>query len=151
MKVVAFLQNQWWHDPEGVRREIEKHGEKYRRRLLVYGLSQCRSGKVLEKTIASVIGAPDFKDIYWENVSRQFGGRSAAKFPADLTHIGQVILDQRPDVILCFGKVASEAVPDLALCEDLHVLIADHPAARRGHDSLHKMAKDLKELLNGMS
>ena len=153
--IVAFLQNQWWKDPERVRDMLVKSSEpeKLRRRFLVYGLQGCKSGKMLAKHIAPAIGAEAFKSIYWENVSREMGDRSSSKFPADIDFIQKTLVDQSPRIVLCFGKVASDAVGKFineyyVVGEDLFVLYADHPAARNGPQSLIDMAHELKKLLD---
>lgn len=148
MKIVAFLQNQWWKNPKRIKEELERapDPEKYRRRLLTWGLSQCKTGKVLEKLLVPVIGAEAFENIYWENSSREFGGRSTCKFPPDPKHMQEVINTQDPAVILCFGGIAKKGLDQCTVLEDTDVLYAVHPASRSSLDTIKQMARDLKLL-----
>ena len=149
MKIVAFLQNQWWRDPEGVKKRIANHAnpEELRRRLIVWGLQGCKTGRVLEKRLASVIGPISFKKIYWENSSREIGGKSSSSFLADPKHMRSVLNVQQPDVVLCFGKIARAGMDQLNVAPKIAVLYAVHPASRGSLETLDKMAGALKGLI----
>lgn len=149
MKIVAFLQNQWWKDPEGVKKRIENHAnpEELRRRLIVWGLQGCKTGRVLEKRLAAVIGPITFKKIHWENSSRHIGGKSASTFPADIHHMEDVINEQIPDVILVFGKIAQQGMNQLNIAPHVAVLEAVHPASRGSLTTLDLMAMALKVII----
>ena len=148
MKVIAFLQNQWWKDPDRVRQIIEmsREPEKCRQRMLVYGLMQCKTGMVLMRKIKRVIGGDIFNEIHWENSSRDFGSKSNCKFPPDIEHMQKVINEQDPDVILCFGAIAKEGLDQCTLLSDTDVLYAVHPASRGNLDSLNHMALGIQHL-----
>lgn len=149
MKIVAFLQNQWWHDPEGVKKRIADHAdpEVFRLRLISYGLSICTTGKRLEKYLLPAIEPETFKEIHWENSSREIGGRSASSFPADPKHMREVLNVQQPNVVLCFGKIARKGMDNLIVAPKIAVLYAVHPASRGSLDTLKHMARDLKILI----
>lgn len=149
MKIVAFLQNQWWRDPEGVKKRIANHAnpEEFRRRLIVWGLQGCKTGKVLERRLAAVIGPITFKKIHWENSSRKIGGKSASSFPADLIHMQKVIHGQEPDVILAFGKIAQAGLQQFIIPDNIVVLEAVHPASRGSLTTLDLMAMALKVII----
>ena len=149
MKIVAFLQNQWWKDPEGVKRVIEESDdpEKRRRRFIRYGLSICATGKRLEKCLLPEIGCETFKEIYWENSSREIGGKSSSKFPADPKHMQAVYDSESPDVILCFGKVAKDGLDKISVHVHCKLLYAVHPASRGSLETMEQMAQDLKNLI----
>lgn len=109
MKVVAFLQNQWFKDPERAKMILERyekderHGgngrEMFLRDMLFLG---CLTGKNLQKAFTWDVCA----DIIWEESSKNMGGNSASKFKADPEHMKAVIEKHHPDVIMVFGKVA---------------------------------------------
>ncbi len=149
MKIVAFLQNQWWHDPEGVKERIASapDSEKYRRRLIRYGLSICTTGKRLEKYLLPIIGPEIWKMILWENSSRKIGGKSKSSFPADPNHMQKVIVEQQPDVILVFGKIARAGFEQFTVQPKIVVLYAVHPASRGSMDTIEHMANVLKVLI----
>ncbi len=149
MKIVAFLQNQWWRDPEGVKKRIANHAtpEEFRRRLIVWGLQGCKTGRVLEKRLASVIGPISFKKIHWENSSREIGGKSASSFPANIEHMEKVINKQLPDVILVFGKIAQQGLNLLTVAPHIAILEAVHPASRGSLLTLDLMAMALKVII----
>ena len=148
MKIVAFLQNQWWHDPEGVKKRIAEHAdpEVFRLRLISYGLSICTTGKRLEKYLLPALTPETFKAIHWENSSREIGGKSKSSFPADIEHMQKVINEQDPDVILCFGVIARQGLDQCRLLSDTDVLHAVHPASRGSLDSLKHMALGIQHL-----
>ncbi len=149
MKVVAFLQNQWWFDPEGVKRTIAESSqpEKCRRRLIRYGLSICTTGKRLEKYLLPEIGPEIFKDIHWENSSREIGGKSSSAFPADPVHMQAVYDSESPDVVLCFGRVAKDGLYKISVHVYCKILYAVHPASRGSLETVKQMAQDLKSLI----
>lgn len=149
MKIVAFLQNQWWRDPEGVKKTIARSAtpEKCRLRLIQYGLSICTTGKRLAKYLLPVIGRESWGDIHWENSSREIGGKSSSSFPADLEHMKAVIDDQKPDVILCFGKIAEKGLRQLDVAPHIGVLYSVHPASRGTLQTLSLLASSLKVLI----
>lgn len=148
MKIVAFLQNQWWHDPEGVKKRIADHAtpEVFRLRLISYGLSICTTGKRLEKYLLPVIGPEIWKMILWENSSREIGGKSKSAFPADPDHMQTVINEQDPDVILCFGVIARQGLDQCRILSDTDVVHAVHPASRGTLKTLEEMAQEIKRL-----
>ena len=63
-----------------------------------------------------------------EEASPKIAGQSSGVFPADLEHIRSAIDKHKPDVILCFGKVACDGVRALGL--SIPVYYGPHPAAR---------------------
>lgn len=148
--IVAFLQNQWWKNPERVKKQIADHAdpEKYRLRLIRYGLSICTTGKRLEKYLLPTIGPKIWEQILWENSSRHIGGKSSSAFPADPKHMRSVLNVEQVKVVLCFGKIAKEGLDKVIVTPGITVLYADHPAARNGPQSLIDMAHDLKKLLD---
>jgi|GEM_PF-1489362 hypothetical protein len=144
MKIVAFMQCQWFHEPEKILADMARmasdpergpaHAEKYRRRLIHYALfAGCKSGKMLRKVFGKLCD-----DIVWEEASREIGGHSRAAFPADLAHIRKVLEDEKPDVVLALGKIAEDGVRLAGARWSFPCIMAPHPAAR-GLDTLHKL------------
>lgn len=126
MITVAFMQNMWVRDPARVERCIAQFGESYRRRLIHYALfAGCLSGQRLKATF----GEDLCKKIIWEESSRVVSGHASAAPPADLVHIATVLERFNPAVVLCFGRIACDAVPPLFTGD--HLIRAPHPAARQ--------------------
>lgn len=140
MKILAFLQNQWFNDPEGVKAMLnrqrdcgectqEQMREKVRRRLIHYALfAGCLTGKRLKQAFGEALCA----EIVWEEGSREIGGKASSFFKPDREHIQATIAREKPDVILCFGA-SNKPIVD-SLCpwpqSDVHVIFMPHPAAR---------------------
>lgn len=126
MRIVAFLQNQWFKDPEGVKRMFAEHPDRRERYISAFLFMGCLTGKRLQ----SVFGEDLCDGIVWEEASREVGGKSRSLFAADRQHMMAVIQKHKPTVILCFGKIAAEGVKSLP--DDTPVIYGPHPAARNG-------------------
>jgi len=136
LNIVAFLQNQWFQNPDKAREVYAKNPdqrEELNKRFLFAG---CMTGRRLQTAFG-----PDLCDqIIWEEVSPQIGGKSNSTFPADQKHISSVIEKHQPDIILTFGSLAKDALnqwsrDEMYKCEPrpLPVVISGpHPAARYG-------------------
>lgn len=128
MKVLAFLQNQWFHDPDHVR-EILKRTPQARRRIIHYALfSGCRTGRVLK----AGLGEEWCRKIVWEEASPEIGGEASSVFPADPAHILKAIEEVKPTVILALGKIASDAMFSLTP-NGMTLITGPHPTARGVH------------------
>jgi hypothetical protein len=126
--VLAFLQCQWFRDPERIRQIYARHAgdEAFRRGFIARTLfAGCRTGARL----AAVFGDDWINRIVWEETSRDIGDRPAAVFPPDFDHMRGVIEDVRPSVVLAFGKVAGRALEFLKPA-GVAIIKAPHPAAR---------------------
>jgi hypothetical protein len=98
------------------------------------------------------------EDIHWEEISREIGGHASSVFPADQKHIVEVLANEKPKIILTFGKLAGAAIEpaiSAALANgDLdwrpHMISGPHPAARGVNtvDDLNRMRDELFRLLN---
>lgn len=125
MKVLAVLQNQWFKDPDRVRAILERNPH-LRRPFCARALfAGCQTGRVLRR----ILGKEWCARIIWENASPQIGGVSSAAFPADLKYLQAVIDEVKPDIILAFGRIATNALQQLVPPRML--LVAPHPTARR--------------------
>lgn len=153
MKVVAFLQNQWFRDPERIKkiiadtvdRESEHGGRDEAGVREFYIASFLFMGCLTGKRLRSVFGEDLCNEIVWEEVSREIGGHASSVFPADLNHMRDVIGRHKPDVILAFGKLAENAIRNIRPNVN-RIISGPHPTAR-GSDvllRLHGMRNSLK-------
>lgn len=145
MRVLAILQNQWFNDPDGVRKMLARHNddpvmkEKVRRRLITYALfAGCRTGRILKKVFGKWTD-----EIIWEESSREIGSKASSCFPPDREHLAAVIAKEKPNVVIAFGKNALTGIENLFPAERL--LIAPHPTAR-GADILPRLRAARMEL-----
>jgi hypothetical protein len=142
LKILAFLQNQWVNEPEKVAAMIARN-PKTRPRIIKYALFQSHTGHRLKQVFGD-----ECIEWEWDNASPQIGGHSSSCFPADPEHIKAVLEEHRPDVVLTFGKVASDALKKT--CNSFKLIVGPHPAARKDNIlmQLEKMADSLKEYRN---
>jgi hypothetical protein len=150
MKIVAFLQNQWFKNPEKAKAIFVKHPDAREELIARFLFAGCLTGKRLAEAFG------DWTDkIIWEEISRDVGGHSAAAFRPDMDHIREVILKHKPYVVLAFGKIAHNALTMLRAAPGCpwHFISACHPAAR-GNDTmvrLHRAAYLLKYFVERIS
>jgi hypothetical protein len=138
--ILAVLQNQWFRDPDRVRASLERFPEG-RRRMIHYALfAGCRTGKVLKSVFVDLCA-----EIIWEEASPEIGGKASSCFPADHIHLQSVLDEVKPDVVLGFGCIATDALA--VLVPPGKLLTAPHPAAR-GVDVIDQI-KMMRERLNG--
>jgi hypothetical protein len=140
ISIVAFLQNQWFKDPERAKLAFEKMGTANRHLLVEYALFRgCLTGRRLR----AALGSDLCDEITWEETTTEIGGKASSVFPPQPDHIRGVIERHRPVIVLTFGKIARESVGPLW---NGTIFSAPHPAAR-GSDTvrlLAEMARDLK-------
>lgn len=132
MKIVAFLQNQWFKDPERVRALIARHtrdseyGSTYRQKFLTRALfSGCLTGRRLQASFGDLCDK-----IFWEEASPEIGCESSSNFPPDEAHIRQMIETERPELILCFSRAAFPVI-DRIVQGEIWCIQSRHPAARQ--------------------
>ncbi len=131
MKILAFLQNQWFKNPAAARRSYERWTrESPRHELNAYFLfAGCKTGRVLRKAFGDLCDT-----IIWEEASPEIGGRSSSSFKPDPKHMATVALEHRPDIVLLFGKPAQRGWEQGGRFRDTaipkHVIQMPHPAAR---------------------
>jgi len=119
------MQNLWARDPERVRVLTERHGERYRRKLITYALfAGCASGRNLKTTFGKEL----CRRVTWEEASREVTGMPGARPPADPAHIAATLKEHAPDVVICFGRIAGDAVAPLW---QGNLILAPHPTARQ--------------------
>lgn len=141
--ILGVLQNQWFADPERVRRMIADGEQRwpgvYRRRLIATMLftTGCKTGLVLRRVFG------DWCDrIVWEESSLEIGGHAASFYPPDIRHLQSCLNKLQPRLVLGFGNVACCALTPL--CSE-RLIVAPHPAARGG-DVLRKLHAARTEL-----
>jgi len=129
MKIVAFMQNMWLKNPDsfhrnmaGIKDVAEK--EKYRRRIIHYALfAGCLTGRRLKYAFEEDV----CRRIIWEESTREIASDPRKIFPAQPEHIKAVLEIEKPDVVITFGKIASNA---LAPLWKGRIVTCIHPAAR---------------------
>lgn len=125
MVILAFMQNMWVKDVDRVERLIAKHGERYRQRAIAMFLfAGCVSGRRLKQAFGDELCG----QIKWDEVSRQISGHPAFVPTADEVHMQTVIAHYKPDVIICFGKIAANAIDAIWRGTTIK---APHPASRQ--------------------
>lgn len=136
MKILAILQNQWFHDPAKaercIKQGLERFGPIYRDRFTALMLfAGCKTGRTLKTVFGQLI-----EDITWCEASTVIGGYAASAAPHDPDHLREVFFRHKPDVVIAFGLIAQKGVDEvLPLCAPpltVSVLKAPHPAARGG-------------------
>lgn len=132
MKILAVLQNMYVDDPDRVRALLARTPQA-RRRMITYSLfAGCRTGRVLNL----VFGEDCSQRFIWDESTREIAGDPRKVFPADMDHLRQLLAEEKPDIVIAFGKVASNALAQLVPGENL--LICPHPTARQA-DTLPRL------------
>lgn len=140
--ILAFLQNQWFKDPERVQRIFDRNPDKKNDLIARYLFAGCLTGRRLQAAFGSHL----CDRIIWENASPKMGDFASAKFEADLNHMRSAIAEHNPDFILCFGKIASDAIRQID--PKVLVLCGPHPALRQDPMSaLRGMAAQVEAFL----
>jgi hypothetical protein len=121
--ILAVLQNQWFRDPARMRATIDRFPDS-RRRIIHYALfAGCRTGKILKSVFGDLCD-----EIVWEEASPEIGGHASSYFPADHAHLQSVLDDVKPDVVLGFGRIATDALK--VLVPQNKLITGPHPTAR---------------------
>lgn len=161
MKIVAFLQNQWFKEPERIKWTIERTIEREKERgargktadevreyyLAAFLFWGCLTGQRLKKALGELTN-----QIVWEEVSREIGGSSSSCFPPDLAHVRDVLDRHKPEVVLTFGKLALEGLGAVRKPRDrFRIISSPHPASRSPDVPirLKEVARELYKLLGG--
>lgn len=156
--VLALMQNQWFKDPERIRKLYERSPSP--RHLLIqrFLFAGCLSGKRLQ----TAFGTDLCRRIIWEEASPEIGGHSSSRFKPDAEHIANALRKHRPNVVVLFGAVARQgfAQADLNLRfageKDIcprRIVKTCHPAARGTETfrELDRAANELRKILKEMS
>ena len=148
MKILAFLQNQWFPEPQKIQRIFDRYPDRRNDLIARFLFAGCRTGKRL----ISALGEELCGRIIWEESSPRLGSHASSKFPADFDHIEDAIKRFNPDVIVCFGKISGDAVREaVERFRSVHgmtfpVLYAPHPASwQNPMPALRSLAAKLSE------
>lgn len=142
VRIVAFLQNQWFRDPERVKKiiamtvadEAERGGKDAEAVREFYIASFLFMGCLTGRRLQEALGEELCDQIVWEECSREIGGQASSKFPPDPDHIHAVLRRHNPHIVLAFGSVATPAVTAAVLKTNIKWLVCGpHPAARFGN------------------
>lgn len=146
MKIIAFLQNPWFK-PGVNQRVIDRYNndKRYRRIIL--------SGSVTGIRLEKAFGRDLFDLISWYNSSLQTGTTSNFRGKPDPVYMHKVILEENPDMILIFGKIAEQGIERIS--ELLHdkklmrkVFRTQHPTARNRTQSLQVFSNRIKSIVD---
>jgi len=140
--ILAVMQNQWFKNPDrmrtildhGLKRGLKRHD--FIMRTLFMG---CKTGRVLK----SVFGETLCRSIIWEEASPNIGGHASSAFPADVNNLQTILEEINPDLVLAFGRIASDTL--IPLVPESMLLIGPHPAAR-GNDTVARLEAMLVHL-----
>jgi len=148
MNILAIMQNQWFQSPERVREILQRNAHRH-------GFQQAFCRRALARSFSgrrllAAFGEDRFREIRWENASRELGRESSSVFPADIEHVRAVLATVQPDVVLTFGGVARDAVCTVQTQHSRwQWIVGPHPAARASDvpARLSTMASDLETLI----
>lgn len=138
-KIVAFLQNQWFKQPDRIKAQIAeapaRHPHKFRSHadarewfLSAYLFMGCVTGKRLR----AAFGEELCNQITWEEQSPEIGGKASSAFPPDFEHIRGVLARHSPTHVIALGSLAAGALTKIH-CDDKvswKLICGPHPAAR---------------------
>lgn len=131
MKAVVFLQNAW---------SPVYAGGTWPRKSWLKALENSRSGQRLSILNA---GCPSV-ELWYDNTTPIVGAEPNSQEPADLSHMVQVLVDQRPDYVVVCGRQAAAAITEIDHgCKG--VLVVPHPAYRVLTNSLYETAASFLE------
>ncbi len=122
-QILAFMQNPWF--PAGTQKEvIDKYrtNQEFHRRLL----ARCMSGNRL----LTAFGPKMFNAIWWDNVAPLAAVEAAGVTDINMQHVESTIAEVKPDMIICFGKIAEKALEQSILAINIDFLCCHHPDAR---------------------
>lgn len=121
--IVAFMQNPWF--PPGTKKEVVDRylsDQDFHRRLLARTMSGRR--------LLDAFGPDMFGRIHWDNVAPTAAEEANGKTDVDAEHIERVLNRVKPDLIICFGKLAEWAITNSFEGDGKKYLLCHHPNAR---------------------
>jgi hypothetical protein len=146
MKILAFLQNQWFRDPVRVRAIYDRNPELRNELIRRFLFGGCLTGRRLLTALGEDLCR---QHITWEEISPEIGGHSSSKFPADLDHITAAIRKFDPDLILAFGSIAQDALKRTTSVRPRTIIFGPHPAARTNPmPRLNEIGQELRTIVN---
>lgn len=143
---LAIMQNQWFKNPERMRRMLEQTFEGNRPRFIkTFLFWSCLSGQRLRKAF----GEERCDQFIWEEASPLMGDKPGAVFPPDHEHLKLILETYKPRIVLAFGKVAAAGLaPFERPGQPFTVINGPHPAARNAMTvtALSQMAQIYEEI-----
>lgn len=128
MKIVAFLQNQWFKQPERMKLILENdfkgNRERFVSTFLFFG---CATGRNLRRWLGEEL----CDLIIWENASCEITGEASGCPPADPEHIKRVLKKHKPTHVIAFGRIAESAVLLLPGKRRYELYTVPHPTSRQ--------------------
>jgi len=149
MKILAFLQNPWFHEGISQRHiEMYRDDQDFHRRVLAMSMS----GRRLQMAFGEL-----YNDIHWDNTNWRPANHASGKEKPDLDHVMRILKSQDWSLILTFGNQAKNAITLLLNSRHKYyvklnhtranVLFCHHPNARhRTQVDLNNFASIIKEL-----
>lgn len=143
--ILAFLQNAYTSDEAQARRNEDARRDERMVSRFQHLLREAIAGDHPNHTYRRLRNAlhPDIcRLIWWENASPRWGWYSGQKFPADYAHIRGLLKSHSPEVVLAFGRVASDALKQIRIADagSWQLIVGPHPAAR-GSDVPHRLVE----------
>jgi len=137
MNIVAFLQNPGFK-PGTPMTIVDKYKsqQQFHRELLETTMSGAR--------LKVAFGEYWFNRIWWDNANPNIPTYGMERLDPDILHIEKVIADQKPKLVLTFGKQAERGVSSSIAAIALKVMSCHHPNARfRTQSDLDQFAQDV--------
>lgn len=147
VRVLCILQNQWFKDPEAVKKIFDRWPHKRNYLIASYLFMGCLTGRRLR----SAFGEELCDEIIWEEASPQVGGVSSSRFPADPKHIADAIIKHQPSIVIALGSIASSGVMAAMsrIVQDerfqFQLITGPHPAARQ--DPIPRLREIAEEII----
>lgn len=125
MIILVFLQNMYVNEPDRVQEILKQYPDRWND-LCERFLFESRTGKVIK----TIFGDLAERFIY-DETTKQIAGDSKTIFKADQEHIYTTLKRISPDIVISFGKIASQAVGIEIVKLDYEPIFiqAPHPAA----------------------
>lgn len=137
-QIAAFLQNPWFKPgTRGDDIDLYTHWQPFHRRVLAMSMSGRR--------LMNALGPDLYRLIWWDNANPRPAFNSAGSHPPDMDHIRRVVKNLKPDLIICVGKTAYNAIAGQTEFIRHDVIEIHHPNARgKTMEDLRKLKIDVE-------
>lgn len=139
MKILAFQQNPWARESVRANAQAKRFGHRWTRRFIAVYMPKSHSGRRLKAAFGEL-----FDLIVWDNVSPVIADHASGNPGPDVIHVLRMLQEEQPDIVLAFGRVASETLQRMW---NGPLICGPHPAARQEGVTrrLKSMADELKK------
>lgn len=123
ISIVGFMQNPWF--PDGTPQEhirMYRYNQEFHKKILVNSMSGQR--------LKQAFGDEMFERIWWDNVAPEAATEAKGKTDVDMQHVEAIIKIRDPQLILTFGKMATDAIKQSIGAIRRKVMECHHPNAR---------------------